>query len=74
MRIKRKKFEKTKNAKTSKYEKMPNKKVNRQTSFFCNCSTNLSLREGYGQRRQKKEKGNKCDRNEKNEEKKRDNR
>ena len=35
MRIKRKKSEKTKNAKTNKYEEMPNKKVNRQTSFFC---------------------------------------
>ena len=65
MRIKRKKFEKTKNAKTSKYEKMPNKKVNRQTLFFllCNSSINLSFREVMN--REDKEKGNKCVRNEK---------
>ena len=48
MRIKRKNFEKNKQtAKTNKYEKMPNKKGNRQTSVFqiCNSSINLSFRE-----------------------------
>ena len=43
---------------------MPNKKVNRQTRFFLQLFHKLVFERGYGQRRQKKEKGNKCDRNE----------
>ena len=65
MRIKRKNSKKTKNAKTNKYEKMPNKKVNRQTRFFAlQQFLQLVFARGYGQRRQK-EKGNTCVRNEK---------
>ena len=50
MRIEKRNFEKkitNKHAKTNKYEKMPNKKGNRQTSVFqiCNSSINLSFRE-----------------------------
>ena len=46
---------------------MPNKKVNRQTRFFFALQQFLQLvfARGYGQRRQKKEKGNTCVRNEK---------
>ena len=43
---------------------MHNKKGNRQTSFFAKLFHKLVFERGYGQRRQKKEKGNKCDKNE----------
>ena len=53
---------------------MPNKKVNRQTSFFCNCSTNLSLREVMDREDKRRKRETNVIETRKNEEKKRDNR
>ena len=46
-------------------KKVPNNKGNRQTSFFLQQFHKLVFERGYGQRKQKKEKGNKFIRNEK---------
>ena len=48
------------------------KKRDRQTSFFwiCGSSINLFFKGGHGQRKQKKEQENTCDRNEKTRRKK----